>query len=221
MKAGCYDSGMAQTPASRPRFVQTRTATFQTQDELNTALVGLFTANFSYFYKAGAFHWNTVGFDFPEFHSFFGEVYDTAEGAIDSLAEWLRRFDADAPQMLSNVGQDGAVIKDFKQGVEVLLSDSEAFIQMLKDASVIAAALNEQGVLNFFADLMDKHQKLRWKYRSILAGEAAPAPAPAAAAPEAAPAPAAAPAAGQPAAAPAAARSRAARGRVDRRPSQR
>lgn len=184
------DSRYVQTGTSR------RTATFQSQAELNTAITGLFTANFSYFYKAGAFHWNTVGFDFPEFHAFFGEVYECAEGAIDGLAEWLRRFEADAPQMLPNVGQDGAVVKDFKQGVQILLADSEAFIQMLKDASVIAGALNEQGVLNYFADLMDKHQKLRWKYRSILSNEVGASPAPVAGP---AGAPAAAP--GQPVAA--------------------
>lgn len=177
-----------------------RTATFQTQAELNTAITGLFTANFSYFYKAGAFHWNTVGFDFPEFHAFFGEVYSCAEGAIDGLAEWLRRFEADAPQMLPNVGQDGAVVKDYKQAVQILLADSESFIQMLKDASLVASALNEQGVLNYFADLMDKHQKLRWKYRSILSEPGASAPAPAVTAPAAeapvAEAPAEAPPAG-------------------------
>lgn len=183
---------MAAPVTSRFQPTARGTAEFATQAELVAAVTELFTDNFNYYYKAAAFHWNAVGWDFPEFHGFFGEVYSAAGEEIDALAEWLRRFDAQAPQSLAKVGQDGPVVTDFKQGVQLLLADTEAYIGKLKAACTIANELNEQGALNYFAALMDAHQKLRWKYRAILANDmgAAPAAAPAAAeAPAEAPAP--------------------------------
>lgn len=138
-------------------------------DRLVAALTDLFTANLNYWYTASAFHWNTVGYDFPEFHAFFAEAYGLAEGEIDAIAEWMRRFDADAPQSMPMVGLPGTTVKDFIRGVETLLDLSLEFIDKLKSASLVANELNEQGALNYFASLMDAHQKAVWKYRSILA----------------------------------------------------
>lgn len=135
---------------------------------LVAALSDLFTANLNYWYTASAFHWNTVGYDFPEFHAFLAEAYGLAEGEIDAIAEWMRRFDADAPQSMPTVGLPGSTVKDFVRAVEVLMEMSLSFIGKLKSASLVADELNEQGALNYFAMLMDAHQKAVWKYRSIL-----------------------------------------------------
>jgi starvation-inducible DNA-binding protein len=187
---GMTTSRFQSSPNSTAWQAARGTATFQaTNADLVAALDELFRDNFNYYYKSAAFHWNTTGFDFPEFHGFFGDIYEMAQHEIDGLAEWLRRFDAQAPQMLPKVGQDGAVVTDFRAAVQILLADSEAYIAKLKAASLVANELNEQGALNYLATLMDCHQKLRWKYRSILV-ETAAAPAPAAepAAPAEAPA---------------------------------
>ena len=136
---------------------------------LVAALNDLFLTNLSYWYTASAFHWNTVGYDFPQFHAFLNEVYEMAEAEIDAIAEWLRRFDADAPQAVPSIGLPGTTVKDFARAVEILMEMSESFIGQLKSASLVANELNEQGALNYFASLMDAHQKAVWKFRSILA----------------------------------------------------
>lgn len=138
-------------------------------DRLAGVLTDLFRTNLTYWYTASAFHWNTVGYDFPEFHALFGEVYEIAEGEIDALAEWIRRFDNDVPQAVQTVGYEGGMVKDFVEGVQILLEMTETFILSLKDACTVAENLNEQGLLNYLAGLIDVHQKLRWKFRSILA----------------------------------------------------
>lgn len=135
---------------------------------LNDAITELFNDNFSYYYKAHSFHWNILGEDFPQYHNFFGNVYERALDQVDSLAEWLRRFDANPPQVLQKIGQDGMLVTDFHQGVQILLADSEAYVGKLKAASLIASELNEQGILNFFAELIDEHQKENWMFKSIL-----------------------------------------------------
>ena len=137
--------------------------------EVVPALRALFLSNLSYWYTASAFHWNTVGMDFPQFHALFQEAYEVAEAEVDAMAEWIRRMDADVPQMVAEVGYDGLVVKDFSVGVSVLLEMTEGYLSDLKDACTIAEELNEQGLLNHLAEQIDAHQKLRWKFRSILA----------------------------------------------------
>jgi len=145
------------------------TTQFATQADLVTILGELFSDNFTFYFKAHAFHWNVLGDDFPQYHSFYGDIYEKVWGRADDIAEWMRRFDAFAPQSLQNVGQlDAMTVTDVQQGIQILMTDSEAFVMKLKAASVVATNLNEQGVLNFFAELMDEHQKLQWMLRSIL-----------------------------------------------------
>jgi starvation-inducible DNA-binding protein len=137
-----------------------------TYAELCSALQSLFDANFAFQFKVHSLHWNLIDPDYIEYHAFYDGVYEAANDAVDTYAEWLRRLDHPAPFAVT-AGLPG-VVTDLRQGLAIVLADTEAFIQMLKDALVVASDLNEQGLVNFLADQQDVHQKLRWFIKSIL-----------------------------------------------------
>jgi len=137
------------------------------QTELVVALRGLFELNLNHYATAHGAHWNVVGYNFPEQHAFLQGVYEAAQGRIDDIAEWIRRFDAPAPTVFGPAGLD-MVLGDFCEIVTVLLGQVEEFVAALKDLLVAADAVNEQGLVNFLAELQDESQKRRWMLRSIL-----------------------------------------------------
>ncbi|MEY4332169.1 MAG: hypothetical protein RLZZ196_907, partial [Bacteroidota bacterium] len=49
---------------------------------------------------AHGFHWNVEGPLFTEYHEFFGEVYEDVNGTIDTIAEWMRKFNEKSPYTL-------------------------------------------------------------------------------------------------------------------------
>ena len=137
------------------------------QTEIILGLRSLFDANFEHYATAHGSHWNVVGYNFPEQHAFLQGVYEAAQGRIDDIAEWIRRFDAPAPTVIGPGGTD-MVLGDFCEIVTVLLGQTESFIELLKALNIVADAANEQGLVNFLAELQDETQKRRWMLRSIL-----------------------------------------------------
>ena len=53
-------------------------------------------------YKSAAhgYHWNVEGPLFTQYHAFFKEIYEDVEDTIDTIGEWLRKFDVVAPYTL-------------------------------------------------------------------------------------------------------------------------
>ena len=137
------------------------------QTELILGLRGLFELNLNHYATAHGAHWNVVGYNFPEQHAFLQGIYEAAQGRIDDIAEWIRRFDAPAPTVFGPAGLN-MVLDDFCEIVTVLLGQVEEFVAALKDLLVAADAVNEQGLVNFLAELQDESQKRRWMLRSIL-----------------------------------------------------
>ena len=135
---------------------------------LLASLQELFVLNFSFYFKAHGFHWNLLSSDFVEYHGFYKDIYEAAFATVDDYAEWMRRLDTLAPQALTAVGQPGLTVTDLRQGMSILLADTELFIEKLRYAMSVASSLNEQGLLNFLAAEQDAHQKLRWFIRSAL-----------------------------------------------------
>ena len=43
---------------------------------LADAVTKVLADSFLFYFKAHSFHWNVVGNDFPEYHEFFGKIYE-------------------------------------------------------------------------------------------------------------------------------------------------
>ena len=119
----------------------------------------------AYYITAHQFHWNITGPDFAEFHKFFGKIYDDAFESLDGLAESIRKLD----QMVDiEFGQP-----DECNGVDEMLNClfdmNKALIDQYKNTIDCADKYREQGILNFLADRLDKHQMFQWQLTSFKA----------------------------------------------------
>lgn len=121
-------------------------------------------------------HWNVKGMDFNEFHDFFGEIYEGAEGTIDRVAELIRQLDYDAPFLLQDLAAISAISPEYAETDCVSLTReiqraNDVIVDGFKKAFDCANECNEQGIANFLAEQIDAHMKLAWKIRATLHGK--------------------------------------------------
>lgn len=126
-------------------------------------------------YKAHGYHWNVEGSDFKPWHSFFSDIYEDMESAVDEYAEWIRMVDSRsfAPFKLSRFVELTTIPEsDVSTNPLVMASDLVASIEMINNKVVyafdIATAAKQQGLANFFADRQAAHQKFIWMLKASL-----------------------------------------------------
>jgi starvation-inducible DNA-binding protein len=127
------------------------------------------------YYKAHVMHWNVEGADFPQYHDFFGDVYDELFDALDPIAEHLRFLNVKVPAALnrlltiSSVTDDVTDDMDFAAMVTDFQTANQAVIAVCREAIGAADDAGEPAVSNFLQERLGAHQKLEWKIRSLLA----------------------------------------------------
>lgn len=134
-------------------------------------------STFAMYLKAHNFHWNVEGSNFPQYHDFFGEIYEELWGAVDDIAEQIRQLDAYSPGSLGRFGQlslikDELNVPDAKSMIERLKGDNDTLIEHIKMVYELCSEdeKNEPiGLENFIQDRMMAHTKLGWKLKSTLA----------------------------------------------------
>lgn len=145
-------------------------------DELVRSMREVLANTFVFYFKNHAFHWNVEGTQFPTYHSFFGDLYDELFSAVDPIAEEIRALGAYAPSNLTELYKDctlsesNLVGDSVKEMLASALMDNEQMIGCLNKAFAAASAVNNQGLMNFLADRLDKHKKHSWMLRSCLKG---------------------------------------------------
>lgn len=159
------------------QLVEQSTAVIKEEAEpaLISALHKVFADAFVFYFKAHSFHWNVVGKDFPQYHDFFGKVYEGVFDNIDRLAEEIRALNAPAPMNLASLVSDASISenKDALDGiamVRALASDNDKILAGLLACQKMAEAADEVGLANFLQDLFDGHKKFGWMFSSILKG---------------------------------------------------
>lgn len=119
-------------------------------------------------FHAHGFHWNVKGPDFKEYHAFFLEIYEDADDAIDAFAEIVRQLGYDAPFLLTDLAslacyQPAASGSDRRSMTSSLYIANQAVIEHLKDVFDVATECREQGIANYIADRIAKHQFWAWQ----------------------------------------------------------
>ena len=150
-----------------------------TEADASSVVAGLqkvLADTFTFYYASHRAHWNVEGEDFTEFHSLFSNIYEDALGAIDSVAENVRKLQA-MPINLTQVVMDASFKDDSTTSDALgLASDILAKNNMVNDsvlaAFAVANSANEQGIANFLAERDDMHKKWAWQLRSSLKMEA-------------------------------------------------
>ena len=124
------------------------------------------------YFSAHRAHWNVEGPDFFEYHQLFGEIYDDIYGSIDTIAENIRKFGgfANPLSVLEDSAdlEDDSATSDAKALALNLYMKNMEYIVILKNAFDVANQENEQGIANFIAERIDKHQKWNWQLKSSL-----------------------------------------------------
>ena len=127
---------------------------------------------FAMYLKAHNYHWNVEGANFPQYHDFFGNLYEELHGAVDPIAEEIRSLNAYAPGSFTRF-LELTTIEDetsIPGGVEMarrLSMDNEKVLATLDIAFKLADELDQQGLADFIAGRIDTHKKHGWMLRSI------------------------------------------------------
>jgi starvation-inducible DNA-binding protein len=127
---------------------------------------------FAMYLKSHNYHWNVEGSNFPQYHEFFGNLYEELHVAIDPIAEQIRALDSYAPGSLSRFMelteiQDELNVPLGTDMARKLLGDNEIVMNTLNMALKLAEQFDKQGLMDFLAGRIDTHSKHAWMLRSI------------------------------------------------------
>ena len=134
----------------------------------------LLASVYSFSIKAQYFHWNVEGDNFPQYHEFFGNLYEEVyNNSVDKIAEYIRTLDVYAPGSFTRF-QELSIIEDqlkvprAELMFEELYHDNAKLIELLNQCFASAESENNQGIANFIAERLDAQAKHQWMIRSIL-----------------------------------------------------
>lgn len=134
----------------------------------------LLASSYAFAIKAQHFHWNVEGADFPQYHKFFGKIYEEVfDNAIDQIAEYIRVLNSYTPGSLTRIKElsqieDQLKIPRAELMMVELYENNETLLKMFKEAFHVAEQEDEQGIADFIASRIDAHGKHGWMLRSIL-----------------------------------------------------
>ena len=146
-------------------------------DELVAALRTVMANTFVMYFKTQGFHWNVEGIHFSQYHEFFQELYEDLYGAVDPLAENIRKLGEYAPKSLADMYKSSTLTEsdivgtDVKEMLNSLLADNVQVLISLNSAFQLSNTVNEQGLANFIAERIDQHKKHEWQIKSSLKGQ--------------------------------------------------
>jgi HK97 family phage prohead protease len=145
--------------------------------DLNEELTELLADVFSFYLRAHGAHWNVKGSDFSEYHKLFNEIYEDVYGSVDPIAENLRKLGSLAPFTLSSlialrsIDDAPTIMQDPMALATDLLTANDIVIDQISDSFDCATACGQQGIANFLADRLDKHQFWKWQLTASLGQE--------------------------------------------------
>lgn len=145
------------------------------KDDLVESMKVVLADTFSLYLRAHNYHWNVEGKNFVQLHDFFGDLYGELHGAIDPIAENIRKLGAYAPGSLERFKQlttldEELNVPDDHMMVARLSMENDKVMASLRKAYMKAEAMSEIGLSNFLQDRYDVHAKYRWMLNSIIKG---------------------------------------------------
>ena len=140
-------------------------------EELHNALKIVLADTFTMYMKAHSFHWNVIGPNFPQYHDFFGDLYEELHGAVDPIAEQIRAVNSFAPSSLARIKEltrieETDTIPTAERMFQILINDNNIVLDALKQAYDLAEKEDELALANFLQDRMDVHKKHGWMLRA-------------------------------------------------------
>ena len=127
---------------------------------------------FVLFQKTWIYHWDVVGPNFQQFHTLFGEQYNTMFEEIDTLTEHMRYLGMKPVSGISRVIEVSAISEansdiDSMGMVAELLQDNQKLIEMLTIVSEESDNQKQYATSNLVQTIMENHGKFVWMLRSF------------------------------------------------------
>jgi starvation-inducible DNA-binding protein len=128
---------------------------------------------FAMYLKAHNYHWNVEGPNFPQYHEFFGNLYEELHDAVDPIAEEIRSLQAYAPGSFTRFLELTEIEDELNVPMSIemanrLLMDNEKVLNTLNVAFKLADNFDKQGLADFLAGRIDVHNKHGWMLHSII-----------------------------------------------------
>jgi len=144
------------------------------EDLIERMKVALATS-YAFYLKTHNYHWNVEGSNFPQYHEFFGEMYEEVFNSIDPMAEQIRALDSYAPGSFSRFLQlslitDELSVPNSTIMAQRLLEDNDKVISALRSAFEESETQKMYGLSDFLTQRLDAHSKHRWMLKSITKG---------------------------------------------------
>ena len=125
------------------------------------------------------YHWNVVGPQFNDLHTFFEAQYTALNTVVDDVAERARALDGNAIGTLAEFVEHARLTEHpgqyppAREMLANLLADHETVIRQLRvDLETSANTYQDAGTNDFLTGLMEQHEKMAWMLRAFLAGAA-------------------------------------------------
>ena len=140
-------------------------------EELVQEMKVALATSYTYQLKAHYYHWNVEGSNFPQYHQFFGMIYEDVDGSIDQFAEEVRALGAYAPGSYGRFSELSLVIGDetIPDGISManrLLSDTYIVIEQLNSVFETSEQNKKYGLSDFIAGRIDMMNKWAWQLRA-------------------------------------------------------
>jgi starvation-inducible DNA-binding protein len=123
------------------------------------------------YFKAHSYHWNVEGPNFPQYHEFFGNLYEELFSAVDVIAEQIRALGEYAPVSLAKILTDASLDEDTsiltpEKMFSSLSTANDRILVSLMQAYQKAEADSEIGLSDFLQGRIDVHNKHGWMLRA-------------------------------------------------------
>lgn len=144
-------------------------------EELINKMKVVLASTFAFYLKAQNYHWNIEGVNFPQYHDFFGKLYEEVHGSIDVIAEQIRILDAYAPGSLKRFQELSTIMDETSVPSAVIMcqrlqKDNETLLLDLEQAYNEAERTKQLGLSNFLQDRIEIHKKHGWMLKAVQKG---------------------------------------------------
>lgn len=130
------------------------------------------SCHFVLYYKASVFHWNVEGPLFVSLHALFKSIYEDMNENVDVLGEKIRYIKGYPPNHLMDLlaASKIATVRAAPSAQEMvaeLEQDMQTLHTCLMSAFAEAEKVNDQALMNYFAERMDAAMKWAWQLRAM------------------------------------------------------
>jgi starvation-inducible DNA-binding protein len=140
-------------------------------EELIARMNKVLADSYMFTIKSEFCHWNVEGENFPQYHEFFGNLYEEVYSSIDVIAEFIRTLDGNPQNAPSMIKQNSTItelttVKSSYDMLEDLSNDTQLVIKDLFAAMDMADKFRKVGLSNYLQERIAAFEKHAWMIKS-------------------------------------------------------